>query len=209
MPRAFAEIAFTPNVRAAQARHGSAAGYEKFLSPEISGGAILGPDETAFIQARDGFYQATVSESGWPYVQFRGGPKGFLRVLDACTIGYADYRGNRQYVSLGNLAGDERIALILMDYPNRRRIKIWGRVRIAEGAAAADILPMLHDPAYVGRPERAILITVEAFDWNCPSHIPQRLTEAELAPYLAALHTQISDLTTENARLNDLLGAAR
>ena len=208
MPRAFAEIAFTPNVRAAQARHGSATGYEKFLSPDVSGGAALGPDEAAFIEARDGFYQATVSETGWPYVQFRGGPKGFLRVLDARTIGYADYRGNRQYVSLGNLAGDNRISLILMDYPNRCRIKIWGRVRVVEGEEAADILPLLHDPDYVGRPERAILITLEAFDWNCPAHIPQRLTEAELEPYLAQLRAQISDLTTENARLSDLLGTA-
>lgn len=208
MPRAFAEIAFTPKVRAAQARLGSAAGYEKFLSPDVNGGAELGPAEAAFIEARDGFYQASVSETGWPYVQFRGGPKGFLRVIDARTIGYADYRGNRQYVSLGNLAGDSRIALILMDYPNRRRIKIWGRARVVEGEAAAEILPALHDPDYVGRPERAILITIEAFDWNCPAHIPQRLTEAELEPYLAQLRAQIADLTTENARLSDLLGTA-
>lgn len=208
MPRAFAEIAFTPGVRAVQQQQGSARGYDKFLAPDTGGGQRLGPDEAHFVQARDGFYQATVSETGWPYVQFRGGPAGFLRVIDAKTIAYADYRGNRQYLSVGNLSGDSRISLILMDYPNRRRLKIWGRVRIIEGDDAADILSTLHDPAYVGRPERAILISVEAFDWNCPSHIPQRLTATELEPRLAKLRQQISDLMAENLRLAELASSA-
>jgi hypothetical protein len=208
MPRAFAELAFTENVRAQQARMGSAQAYAKFLSPDIGRWQALGRDEAAFIQARDGFYQATVSETGWPYVQFRGGPVGFLRVIDDQTIACADYRGNRQYISLGNLAGDSRISLILMDYPNRRRLKIWGKVQIVEGHAAADVLGDLHDPGYVGRPERAIVIKVEAFDWNCPSHIPQRLTLAELEPHLAQMRAQISDLTVENARLAKLVSNA-
>jgi len=207
MPRAFAEIAFTPQVRTIQQRQGSAQGYEKFLAHDADGGRRLGPEEASFIQARDGFYQATVSETGWPYVQFRGGPAGFLRVIDGETIAYADYRGNRQYLSVGNLVGDSRISLILMDYPNRRRLKIWGRVQIVDGNDATDILTTLHDPAYFGRPERAILITIEAFDWNCPAHIPQRMTATELEPLLAGMRQQISDLTTENARLAELAGS--
>ncbi|MFQ5566834.1 MAG: pyridoxamine 5'-phosphate oxidase family protein, partial [Paracoccaceae bacterium] len=121
MARAFAEIAFTPAVRGVQSRQGSAAAYDRMLAPETERADRLGPEEAAFVAARDGFYQATVSETGWPYVQFRGGPAGFLKVLDERTIAYADFRGNRQYVSTGNLAGDDRISMILMDYPNRRR----------------------------------------------------------------------------------------
>jgi predicted pyridoxine 5'-phosphate oxidase superfamily flavin-nucleotide-binding protein len=132
MARAFAEIAFTPAVRAAQARQGSAASYDRFLAPDAEPANLLGPEEAAFIAARDGFYQATVSETGWPYVQFRGGPAGFLKVLDQRTVAYADFRGNRQYVSTGNLAGDDRIAMILMDYPNRRRLKARGHARLVD-----------------------------------------------------------------------------
>jgi predicted pyridoxine 5'-phosphate oxidase superfamily flavin-nucleotide-binding protein len=201
MPHAFAEIAFTENVRSQQARLGSAQGYAKFLSPDVEGGNVLGAQEAAFIHARDGFYQATVSETGWPYVQFRGGLPGFVKVLDPRTIAYADYRGNRQYLSLGNLTGDGRISLILMDYPNQRRLKIWGRVEIIEGDDADSLLKDLHKPGDPGRPERAILIHIEAIDWNCPSHIPQRLTLAEMEPHLEALRAQITELTDENARL--------
>ena len=202
MPRAFAKIAFTDDVRSEQARHGSAGGYAKFLSDDVQGGNALGPDEAAFVQARDGFYQATVSQTGWPYIQFRGGPVGFLHVLDNRTIAYADYRGNRQYISTGNLAGDDRISLFLMDYPNRRRLKIWGRAHILDGDDAASALKIVHDSEYSGRPERVVVIRIEAFDWNCPSHIPQRLTQTELAPYLSDLRDQIARLKAENDRLN-------
>ena len=133
MARAFAVIAFTPAVLAAQEKQGSASSYAKFLSAEAEGGDRLTADEAAFIAERDSFFQATVSETGWPYVQFRGGPAGFLKVLDDKTIAYADYRGNRQYVSVGNLSRDDRVSLILVDYPNRRRLKIWGRARIVDG----------------------------------------------------------------------------
>ena len=202
MPRAFAEIAFSENVRAQQARLGSAQGYSKFLSPDADGGRMLGAQEAAFVQDRDGFYQATVSETGWPYVQFRGGPPGFVKVIDPRTIAYADYRGNRQYLSLGNLTGDGRISLILMDYPNRRRLKIWGRAQIVEGDDAKDLLDALHKPGDPGRPERAIVIHIEAIDWNCPSHSPQRLTLAEMQPQIDAMRAQIAQLTAENARLS-------
>ena len=130
MARAFAEIAFTPAVLDFQATHGSAKGYAKFLAPEAESGDRLGETETSFVAARDGFYQATMSQTGWPYVQFRGGPVGFLKVLDDRTLAYADFRGNRQYLSTGNLRENDKISLILMDYPNRRRLKIWGRAKL-------------------------------------------------------------------------------
>jgi len=208
MARAFAEIAFTPAVRAAQERNGSSAAYAKFLTPEAERGDRLGEAEAAFISQRDGFYQATVSESGWPYVQFRGGPAGFLRVLDDKTVAYADFRGNRQYVSTGNLAGDDRISLILMDYPNRRRLKLWGRARLVGIDDDPDLVARLHVPGYRARPERAVVIAVEAFDWNCPQHIPQRLTVEELDPYLAPLRGQIAKLIAENKLLKTRLGEA-
>lgn len=203
MARAFAEIAFTPAVRAVQVRQGSAATYDRALAPEADPADRIGPDEAAFIAARDGFYQATVSETGWPYVQFRGGPPGFLKVLDERTIGYADFRGNRQYVSVGNLAANDRVSLILMDYPNRARLKVLGHARtVAEPA----LIERLHVPGYRARPERAVLITVAALDWNCPQHIPQRFTLAELRPHLDPLAAELERLRAENAALRARLG---
>ncbi len=187
MARAFAEIAFTPAVRAVQERQGSASAYAKFLSPDAERGDRIGETESDFIGARDGFYQATVTNTGWPYVQFRGGPPGFVKVLDDRTIAYADFRGNRQYLSVGNVEENDRISLILMDYPNQRRLKIWGRARIVDIADDADLVHRLHDPAYRAQPERAVIITIEAFDWNCPRHIPQRLTIEEFEARLTAL----------------------
>lgn len=201
MDRVYAEIAFTPGVRAAQARAGSADAYAGFLTAEGAGATRLGPDEAAFVAARDGFYQATVSSSGWPYVQFRGGPPGFLEVLDEHTLGYADYRGNRQYVSAGNIADDGRVALILMDYPNRQRLKVWGRARIVEAGEDPALVARLHVRGYRARPERAVLIAVAAFDWNCQQHIPRRFTIDELEPVLAPLREEIARLSAENEAL--------
>jgi len=201
MARGFAEIAFTPAVRAAQETNGSAAAYAKLLAPDADRGDRLTEREAAFIAERDGFYQATVSETGWPYVQFRGGPAGFLEVLDDKTIAYADFRGNRQYISTGNLTGDDRISLILMDYPNRRRLKVWGRAKLADVAQNPDQTERLHDGAYAARPERAVVITVEAFDWNCPRHIPRRFTVEELEHTLAPLREELAALRAENERL--------
>ena len=201
MARAFAEIAFTPAVLAAQEKQGSAGSYAKFLTPEADAGDRLTEAEAGFIAARDGFFQATVSETGWPYVQFRGGPAGFLKVLDEKTIAYADYRGNRQYVSVGNLSKDDRVSLILVDYPNRRRLKVWGRARIVDGASDPDLIARLFDDGYRARPERAVVITVEAFDWNCPQHIPQRFTVEEFEQALFPLREELERLRAENGRL--------
>jgi len=201
MGRAFAEIAFTPRVLDEQARQGSAASYAKFLDNGVSTGNVLGPAEASFIAQRDGFYQATVSETGWPYVQFRGGPRGFLKVLDERVLAYADFRGNRQYLSVGNLKGDGRVALILVDYPNRRRLKVWGHARIVEADDDPDLIARLHDPAYKALPERAVVVTVAAFDWNCPQHLPERYTLEELEPAFAQIRAELQQLRAENAAL--------
>ncbi len=188
-----------------QQRQGSAVAYDRMLAPETDPANLLGPEEAAFIAARDGFYQATVSETGWPYVQFRGGPPGFLKVLDERTIAYADFRGNRQYVSTGNLTGDDRISLILMDYPNRRRLKLLGRARLVAAAEDPDLVAELHDATYRARPERAVVITIEGLDWNCPQHIPVRLTREELEPHLSPLKDELARLRAENAALKSAL----
>ena len=208
MARAFAEIAFTPGVLAAQQQHGSAAAYAKFLTPEAAPGDRLGPQEASFAAQRDGFYQATVSETGWPYVQFRGGPRGFLKVIDDKTLAYADFRGNRQYLSVGNLGADARVSLILMDYPNRRRLKVWGRAKIVTADEDPALIASLHDASYRAKPERAVVITVEALDWNCPQHIPERFTLEELEPALAPLRDELAALKAENARLKAAAGEA-
>ncbi|GAA0585266.1 pyridoxamine 5'-phosphate oxidase family protein [Caenispirillum bisanense] len=185
MARAFADITFTPSVKAAQARYGSRAANEGF-ERAANRAAVLTAREADFIAARDGFYQATVSETGWPYVQFRGGPPGFLKVLDDRTIGYADFRGNVQYISTGNIEADGRVSLILMDYANRRRLKIWARARIVHEDEDPGLLARLEIPTYRARVERAVVMTVEALDWNCPQHITPRFTEAEFAARMAA-----------------------
>jgi uncharacterized protein len=174
------EILFTHSVREAQARYGSREQMERLLQNGKANDTLT-EAERDFIQARDGFYLATVSESGWPYIQFRGGPAGFLRVLDAKTLGYADFRGNRQYVSTGNLAHNDRAALFFMDYANRARLKLLGRARIVDATEAPDLAARLAVPGYPARVERAVLITVESYEWNCHQHITPRYTEAELA----------------------------
>ena len=206
MARAFAEIAFTPAVLEIQTQQGSADAYAKMLTPEAEPRNWLDEGAAAFISARDGFYQATVSDSGWPYVQFRGGPAGFIKILDAGTIAYADFRGNRQYVSVGNLTGNDRVSLILMDYPNRRRLKIWGRAKLVKKQDNPDLIAALQIEGYRGLPERAVVITIEALDWNCPQHIPQRMTQSEFEPLLGEMRDQIARLSKENRALKAALG---
>ena len=204
MAVAFTKIAFTPAVKAAQSRYGSRANYVQ-LECAGDSGAELGVQEIEFIQTRDSFYQATVSETGWPYVQNRGGPAGFLQVLDAKTLAYADFRGNRQYVSVGNINADGRMALILMDYPNRLRLKVWGRAKVIDANNDPDLIARLEMPAYRARVERAVVIAVEAYDWNCPQHITPRFTEAEIATWAEALQQELLALQEENARLKSEL----
>lgn len=196
MPNAYANIAFTPGVRAEQRRFGSADTYARLLSPELDDGAELGPRETAFLSARDGFFQATVSESGWPYVQFRGGAPGFLKIIDQQTISYADYRGNRQYISVGNLRHDDRVSIIAVDYVRRQRLKLWGHVRITEDADVVDLLNGPDGP----RAERGVVIRIAAFDWNCPKHIPVRLTDGERGDEIAQLRDRIANLERDLER---------
>jgi len=189
----FAEIAFTDGVKAIQDAQGSRAAYARFEGGETNHDR-LGTAEAAFIAARDSFYMATISESGWPYVQHRGGPPGFLKVLDERTVGFADFRGNRQYVSVGNLTADDRVAMILVDYPRRRRLKILGRARPVTAADEPATVQRLAVEGYPAKVERGLVIAVEAFDWNCPQHITPRFTEAEIAAAVAPLHARIAEL---------------
>jgi predicted pyridoxine 5'-phosphate oxidase superfamily flavin-nucleotide-binding protein len=192
MSHRFAEIAFTPNVKKAQEINGSRRSYARLEQGEVHHD-VLGPDEASFIAERDSFYMATVSETGWPYIQHRGGPPGFIRVLDNKTIGFADFRGNRQYVSVGNLETDDRVSMILMDYPNRARLKILGRARLVE-VDEQDTLNRLSLPDYRAVVERGFVITIEAFDWNCPQHITPRFTPAEIETAVAPLRQRVADL---------------
>ncbi|MBR0647887.1 pyridoxamine 5'-phosphate oxidase family protein [Plastoroseomonas hellenica] len=193
MGRHYAEIAFTPAVQAEQTRIGSRSRYERVARDGREDGQ-LGPDETAFIAARDSVYMASVSETGWPYLQHRGGPPGFLRVLSPTQLGFADLVGNRQHVSVGNLAGDDRVALFLMDYPARRRLKILGHARVVREGEDAALVADLAPPGLEDRAERAILIDIAGFEWNCPQHITPRYTAAELAPLVARLETAEAEL---------------
>ena len=190
MGHRFADLAFTDRVRAIQEQAGSRASYAR-----LEGGAPhhdrLDPTEADFLAVRDSFYLATVSETGWPYVQHRGGPPGFLKVLGERTIGFADFRGNRQYVSLGNLGGDDRVSLILVDYPRRRRLKIMGHAKAVDDAATVARLSV---PGYPAKVERGLLIEVAAFDWNCPQHLTPRFSEAEIVAAVAPLRARIAEL---------------
>lgn len=207
MGRGFAQLAFTPGIKEQQQKHGSRRLYARLEQSGQSSdaGDRLGPDEREFIATRDGFYMASVSETGWPYVQYRGGAKGFLQVLDERTLGFADLRGNKQYISTGNLEHDNRVALFLMDYPTQSRLKILGRVEIHEGdIAARELIEKLNVPDEKTPAERALMIHVEGFDWNCQQHITPRYTEEELTEYLAPLRRRIEALERENERLRKL-----
>ena len=177
MGHRFADLAFTPNVRAMQELQGSRAHYARMEGGEPFNDELT-ERETQFLSERDSLYMASVSETGWPYVQHRGGPPGFLKVIDPHTIGFADFRGNRQYVSVGNLASNDRVALILVDYPNRSRLKLLGHAQIVT-PEQKELLVALHTPGYPARVERGLLIRIAAFDWNCPQHITPRYTRAE------------------------------
>ncbi|MCO6418758.1 pyridoxamine 5'-phosphate oxidase family protein [Siccirubricoccus sp. KC 17139] len=182
MGRHYAEIAFTPAVQAEQAGLGSRAHFARVAAEGREDGA-LGPEEAGFIEARDGFFLATVSSTGWPYLQHRGGPVGFVQVLDAETLGFADLRGNRQHVSLGNLATDDRVSLFFLDHARRRRLKLFGHARVVRDDPA--LLARLTPPGREALAESAMLIRVAGFEWNCPQHITPRFTAEEWAAIAA------------------------
>jgi uncharacterized protein len=194
MSRAYYDIAFTPAVRAVQTRMGSRSTYAPLDHTEDRRDALTA-DEAEFIRGRDGFYQASVSESGWPYVQFRGGPAGFLKVLDGRTIGYADFRGNVQYVSAGNATGNDRASMFVMDYAHRQRLKLLGRLHFVDVADAdPELLRQVALPDFRARFERVAIFDVVAFDWNCPQHITQRFTLEEVEAAAQPLRARIADL---------------
>jgi predicted pyridoxine 5'-phosphate oxidase superfamily flavin-nucleotide-binding protein len=199
------EIASTPSVKAAREHYGSAAQYARLDGTLGRTGPVrndrLGQAESDFISGRDGFYLASVSETGWPYVQYRGGPAGFLRVVDDRTLGFADFRGNRQYVTTGNVAENDRVSLFLMDYAHQRRLKIFGRLRMIDASAYPELAASLAVPDYGAHSERAALIRVEAFDWNCPQHITPRFTHEELEQVFTSVRQEIESLRAENQRL--------
>jgi len=195
------DIMFTPRVKAFQEDEGV---KDKYAATYGARTRALNADETAFIASRTSFYMATVSETGWPYIQHRGGPAGFLKVLDDHTLAFADYRGNKQHISEGNLAGDDRVSLFLMDYPRKARMKLQGRATFQE---AADYPALTEQVATEGqgRVERVVTIALEAFDWNCPQFIPQRFDANEIAqlvgPEMDKLNARIAELEAENAAL--------
>ncbi len=197
------DIVFTPAVKAAQARLGSRQAYAEMEEGPGGWQDQVTPELAAFIAERDSFYLASVNGAGQPYIQHRGGPVGFLKVLDDKTLALADFRGNRQYISLGNLTENDKVALFLMDYPNRRRVKIWGRARFVEDDPA--LVERLATPGYRAKPERALLIHVDAWDANCPQHITPRFTEPQIVQATDGLRQRIVELESEVAALRSRL----
>lgn len=206
MPYDFLDIAITPSVRAAQAKMGADGIWRDFEGDRTSD--RFTDSEAAFIAARDSFYIATVSETGWPYVQHRGGPPGFLKLIDERTLAFADYRGNRQYISTGNVAANGRASLFLMDYPNRARLKIYAEAEIVDLEAEPDLAAAVAMPGYRAKVERLYRLRLAAFDWNCPQHITPRFTEAEIAEAIQPLRDRLGQLEAENQALRARLAAA-
>ena len=197
MGNEFGEIAFTPSVKAVQEKLGSRKAYAALEAGEHHN-SELGSDESNFIMARDSFYMASVSETNWPYVQHRGGPAGFVKVLDARTLGFADYRGNRQYVSVGNLLKNDRVSLFFMDYPRRTRLKLLGHAELI-GTERTELLKSLSVLEYKAKVERGILIHVAAYDWNCPQHITPRFTQEQVETAIQPLRQRIATLEAQLA----------
>ena len=191
------EIVFTPAARREQEKRGSAKGYARKIAMGFPDrvtsdlGALLAELDTAFL--------ATTSAEGAPYIQHRGGPKGFIKVLDDKTLAFADFAGNKQYITISNLAGNDRAYLFLLDFANQQRIKVWGCARVVENDPA--LMEKLVDPGYRARAERAILFTIEAWDVNCSQHITERYTQEEISGAVAGLRDRISELEAENQRL--------
>ena len=201
MARNYVHTLFTDQARAMQALDGSREAYARMEEGADGSPDLITEKEAGFIALRDSFYLASVTPEGWPYIQHRGGPAGFLKVLEGNRLGFADYRGNRQHVSTSNLVADPRVSLFLMDYPNRRRLKVLGHARIATAAEEPELLSRLMPEGYKALPERTYLIDVVGYDWNCPQHITPRFTEAELASALKPMADELTRLRAENEQL--------
>jgi uncharacterized protein len=199
MSYGFLDIAVTPSVRAAQAKMGADRIWRDFRGHREFN--RFTENEAAFIADRDSFYMATVSETGWPYVQHRGGPRGFLKLVDDHTLVFADYRGNRQYISTGNLAADDRACLFLMDYPHQARLKIYARVETVALDDDPDLTALVTMPDYKAKLERIFRLRLEAFDWNCQQHITPRFSEREIAEAVHPLRDRLAQLESKNAEL--------
>lgn len=206
MSYGFLDIAITPGVRAAQAAMGADRAWQDFKGhrefDRFTG------NEAVFIAERDSFYMATVSETGWPYVQHRGGPRGFLKLIDDQTLAFADYRGNRQYISTGNLATNDRACLFLMDYTRRARLKIYLQVGILAPGDDPALTALVTDAAYGAKIERIYRLRLQAFDWNCPQHITPRFTEQEVSTAVAPLRERLAELEQELRELRARVGSA-
>jgi predicted pyridoxine 5'-phosphate oxidase superfamily flavin-nucleotide-binding protein len=201
----FLDIAVTPSVKAVQAKMGAAHVWQDFKGHREFN--RFTENEAAFIADRDSFYMATVSETGWPYVQHRGGPRGFLKVVDEHTLAFADYRGNRQYISTGNLAANDRACLFLMDYPHRARLKIYAHVETLGLDEDPELAALVAVPGYRAKPERIFRLRLETFDWNCQQHIIPRFTEAEVSQAVAPMRARLTELEAENEALRAKLTA--
>ncbi len=204
MAKSFYDIAFTPSVKRAQEYYGSRRRFEK-----IEGGreqeTALSDAEVDFIERADGFYMGTVGEQNQPYIQFRGGLPGFLKILDEKTLGYADFQGNLQYISVGNLSANNRVALFLMDYANRQRLKIFAEAEVKDASDVPELMAKLRVKDYRAKIERAVILHVKAFDWNCPQHITPRYTMEQirvmtqpLSDYIEILEKEIHELKSQN-----------
>jgi predicted pyridoxine 5'-phosphate oxidase superfamily flavin-nucleotide-binding protein len=205
MPYGFLDIAITPSVRDAQAKMGADHLWQDFKGNRKFD--RFTENEAVFIAERDSFYMATVSETGWPYVQHRGGPPGFLKLVDDQTLAFADYRGNRQYISTGNVAANDRVSLFLMDYPRRARLKIYARADILALDDAPDLTALVTVPEYRAKLERVFRLHLEAFDWNCSQHITPRLSEREIGEAIVPVRERLAQLEAENAELRARLVA--
>ena len=196
----FGSLLFTPVVKKLQERYGSRQQYERMKNSGASHDRLTS-FEIEFLAGRDSFYWATVGSTGWPYVQHRGGPKGFLKVIDDHTLALADFRGNKQFISTGNLLTDNRVAMIFVDYPQQARLKILGRVDVLEGEQAAAWIERVQMPGYKAVIERVFVIHVEAYDWNCPQHITPRYTAEEIRDAVREVEEKLRAVQTENADL--------
>lgn len=206
MTYAFLDIAVTPSVRAMQSAMGSDAVWQTQRHERAF--VRFGEREAGFIAARDSFYMATVSETGWPYVQHRGGPPGFLRYLDERTLAFADFRGNRQYISAGNAAANDRACLFLVDYPRRTRLKLYVRIALVPLDADPGLTAQVVIPGYRATPEQIFVLRLESFDWNCPQHITPRFTEPAMVEIMQPLHERLGALEAENHVLRTRLANA-